>query len=100
MDLSLFDLGALGTTAVTVASVITRLTDTPEKPAEDAPWLRKAWFQAYPIIEALAFVGDRTKQQPHVAAQLAQAAVIAKTTKDVDAVAEMVESAAAMLGRR
>ena len=100
MDLSLFDLGALGTTAVTVASVITRLTDTPAKPDEDAPWLRKAWYQLYPLIEALAFVGDRTKQQPHVAAQLAQAAAIAKATKDVDAVAGMVECAAARLGRR
>lgn len=100
MDLSLIDLGALGTTAVTAASVLTRFTDTPEKPAEDAPWLKKAWYQLYPVVEFLAFVGDRTKQQPHVAAQLAQAAQIAKTGGDAAAVAEMVEGAAAMLGRR
>jgi hypothetical protein len=101
MDMSsLFDLGALYTAAVTAASITTRLTNTPIKPDEDAPWLRHAWYQVYPLVEALAFVGDKTKQQPAIAAQLAQAAVIAKTTKDVDAVAEMVESAAAMLGRR
>lgn len=100
MDTILFLLWTLGASAVTVASVITRTTPTPERPADDAPWLRHLWFQLYPLVEGIAFVGAMTKQQPHLAGQLAQAAVTARTSGDAAAVADIIEGAAAALGKR
>lgn len=94
------DLITLGGLLVTLASIITATTHTPEPPDADAPWLRKLWYQIYPLVELLALVGDRTKQRPDVAAKLAETAAAARAGADARSVAEAVEGVAALLGRR
>lgn len=100
MDLTVTDLGTLCAILFAACSIVTNLFDTPEKPPVGAPTSARLWYTVYRLCEIGAMIGQRAKQRPEVAAQLVEAVTLARATKDAAAVAGIVESAAAALGKR